>query len=63
MYNNILPQKCKVNVSIFIQKFNIIFVYKFQFWSNIFIHHVWTILDSIDLLIGRVSVAVLPLIM
>ena len=26
MYNNILPQKCKVNVSIFFQKFNIPFI-------------------------------------
>ena len=29
MYNKILPQKCKVNVSIFFQKFNILFVYKY----------------------------------
>ena len=62
-YNSILPKKFKVNVSTFFQKFNIIFVYKFQFWSNIFIHQVWTSLKRIDLLIDRVSVANLPLIM
>ena len=62
-YNNTLPQKCKVNVLIFSQKLNILFVYKFQFWSNIFIHQVWTSFDRTDLLIGRISVAILPLIM
>ena len=62
MYNNTLPQKCKVNVSIFFQKFNII-VYKCQFWSDILIHQAWTSLDWIGLLIGRVGVAILPLIM
>ena len=62
MYNNILPQKCKASVSIFFQKFNILFVYKFQFWSDIFIHQVWTSLDKIDLLTGHVSVGILPLI-
>ena len=63
MYNNILPQKCQVNVSIFFQKFNVLFVYKFQFWLDILIHQVWTSLDSIDLLVGRNSVVILPLIM
>ena len=47
MYNNIFPQKCKVNVSIFFQKFNILFVYKFQLWSDILIHQAWTSLDRI----------------
>ena len=47
MCNNILPQKCKVNVSVVFQKFNILFVYKFQFWSDILIHQVWTSLDRI----------------
>ena len=38
-------------------------VYKFQYWSDIFIRQVWTSLDRMGLLIGRVSVAVLLLIM
>ena len=63
MYNNILPEKCKVNLSIFFQKFNILFVYKFQFYSDIFIHQVRTSLDRIGLLIRRFSVAILPWIM
>ena len=56
MYNSILLQKCKVNVSIFFQKFNILFVSKFQFRSDIS-------LDRIGLLIDRVGVTILPLIM
>ena len=62
-YNIILSQKCNVNASILFQKFNILFVYKFQFWSHILIHQVRTSLSRIGLLIGRVSVAILPLIM
>ena len=47
----------------YFQKFNILFVYKFQLWSDIFIHQVWTRRDRIGLLIGHVSVTMVPLIM
>lgn len=63
MYNSTLSQKCKVNVSIFSQKFNILFDYKFQFWSDIFIHQVWSSFDRIGLMIAQVSLSILPLIM
>ena len=44
-------------------QYNIFLVYKFQFWSDIFIHQIQISLERISLSIGRVIVTILPLIM
>ena len=62
MYNSILPEKCKVNLSVSFQKFNTVF-FSFINFRHLVRHLHRTSLDRTGLLIDRVSVAILPFIM
>ena len=63
MYNNTLPQKCKVNITIFFQKLNILFIYKLSFGKTSSSIKYGLVSIGQNLLIGRGSVLIPPLIM
>ena len=63
MYNSTLPQKCKVNVSIFFQKLNLLFIYKLGFGKTSSSIKYGLVSIGQSLLIGRGSVSIPPLIM